>query len=99
MFMLLVVSKWINGEEHCVEHNAVVKTETEWTPADYFNYLSLQGESYSIKDSLELTNHTPSVAIQSWICKYKNEFHSTCDKSKEGIWVVLSNGTAVKKLN
>ena len=39
---------WVNGEEHCVEHNAEVKTVTEWTPADYFNYLSLHGKSFSV---------------------------------------------------
>lgn len=88
---------WVNGEEHCVEHNAEEDDDT-WTTKDYLNYLSANGKNWSLSDSLAITNAAPEVAIHYMYCKYRPKYKSTCDKNHEGIWLVASNTYYIQKL-
>ena len=88
----------INGQEHCIEHNAKVK-ETTYSPKNWANNIRLSGGTWSASDSLAVAAAGPSCTIRSWICEFKNNFNATCDKTKEGIWVVTGNGVYVHKLN
>lgn len=88
----------IDGVEQLIEHNAKVDKDT-YSPKNYVNKLRANGGSWSASDSLAVVNAGPSCTIVSWICTYKNEFNSTCNKSKEGIWVVTGNGVYTHKLN
>ena len=88
----------INGEEQCIEHNAKVDKDT-YSPKNYVNNLRANGGTWSVSDSLAVVNAGPSCTIVSWVCVYKNNYNATCNKSKEGIWVVTGNGVYTHKLN
>lgn len=88
---------WVNGEEHCVEHNAVDCNET-WTTQEYLNYLRVNGKNWNLSDSLAITNAGPGIMIHRMNCKFKNMFQATCDKNYEGFWLVAPNDCYVQKL-
>lgn len=87
----------VNGVEYLIEHNAKTDMPT-WTQTDYINYLHANGKSWSVADSLAITNAGPGATIQKRVCVYKNQYNSTCVKNEEGIWIVSSSGSLITKL-